>query len=57
MQFTNGVITPILKALGETEDDMQTVTLSKKQFITKLIKKRIDKNTREYTFIDKNDNC
>ena len=55
MQFTNGVITPILKALGETEDDMQTVTLSKKQFITKLIKKRIDKNTREYTFIDKNE--
>ena len=44
-----------MKVLNETDDDMQTVTLTKKQCIAKLFRKRIDKNTKEYQFIDQND--
>ena len=35
---------------------MQTVTFSKKQFIARLVHKRIDKTVREEQFIDQNDN-
>ena len=39
--------TPIFKAKDETEDDMQTVTLAKKQIIAKVVRKRIDRTTKE----------
>ena len=45
-----------MKAKDETEDDMQIVTLSKKQSIAKIIYKRIDKITCENQFIDQNEN-
>ena len=41
-----------MKAKGETEDDLQTVTLTKKQRIAKIIGQRIDKITFELQFID-----
>ena len=41
-----------MKAKGEKEDGMQTVILKKKQFIAKIRRKRIDKTTREYQFLD-----
>ena len=44
-----------MKVQNEIEDDMQTVTLTKKQCIAKLFRKRIDKDTKEYQFIDQND--
>ena len=56
IQYTHGVQTPLFKAKDETEDDMQTFTLTKKQFIAKVFYKRIDKNTKEQQFIDQNDN-
>jgi hypothetical protein len=45
-----------MKAYDETEDEIQTVTLSKKQYIDKVFFKRIDKFQLECTFIDQNDN-
>ena len=56
IHYTNGIQTTLIKAKDETEDDMQSVTLTKKQFIAKVCKKRIDKITKEYQFIDQNDN-
>ena len=56
IQYTHGVQTTLLKAMNETTDDMQSVTLTKKQSIAKLFFKRIDKITAEYQFIDQNDN-
>ena len=41
-----------MKAKDETEDNMQTATLTKKQFIAKLFEKRIDKITSAFEFID-----
>ena len=41
-----------MKAKDETEDEMQIVTLTKKQLIAKLVTKRIDKMTLEIQFID-----
>ena len=55
IQYTHGIQTPVMKAKDETEDDMQIVTLKKKQSIAKLFFKRIDKIGIEYQFIDKND--
>ena len=52
IDFSPGVKTPLMKALNETEEDMQTVTFSKKQSIAKLVFKRIDRITKEYQFID-----
>ena len=56
IQYNQGIETPILKAKDETENEMQTVTLKKKQFIAQLVRNRIDRTTREYEFIDQNDN-
>ena len=56
MQYTHGVQTTLMKAKGETEDGMQTVTLTKKQVIAKMLFKRVDKITLEYQFYDQNDN-
>ena len=56
MQYTHGLQTILMKATGETEDGMETVTLTKKQVIAKYFQKRIDKITLEYQFYDKNDN-
>lgn len=42
----------MIKTKDETEDEMQTITIIKKQYISKLFVKRIDKVTREYQFID-----
>ena len=52
LKYTQGIQTPVFKAKNETEDDMQTVTLTKKQLITKIFMKRIDKTTMEYQLID-----
>ena len=41
-----------MKAKDEKEDEMLTVTLTKKQLITKMLYKRIDKTTLELQFID-----
>ena len=41
-----------MKAKDETEDEMLTVTLTKKQLIAKMLYKRIDKTTLELQFID-----
>ena len=41
-----------MKAKDETEDELQVVTLTKKQCIAKIIEKRIDKITREIQLID-----
>ena len=35
---------------------MQTVTLAKKQLIATVVWKRIDRTTKEYQFIDQNEN-
>ena len=56
MQYTHGVQTTLIKAKDETEMNMQTVILTKKQSIAKLFRKRIDKITIEFQFIDQNDN-
>ena len=56
MQYTHGVQTTLMKAKGETEDGRQTVTLTKKQVIAKMLFKRVDKITLEYQFYDQNDN-
>ena len=45
MKFTHGLQTILMKAKGETEDGMQTVTFSKKQVIAKMLMKVIDKIT------------
>ena len=47
IQYSHGIQTPLIKAKDETEDDIQTVTLTKKQSIAKLVAKRIDKITLE----------
>ena len=41
-----------MKAKGETEGDMQTVTLTKKQIIAKIFYERIDRDTLENQFFD-----
>ena len=41
-----------MKAKDETEENMQTVTLKKKQLIAKQVYKRIDRVTKEYQFFD-----
>ena len=56
IQYTQNIQTPLFKASDETEDDMQTVTLTKKQRIVKKFVKRIDKITKEIQFFDQNDN-
>ena len=56
MQYNNGMQTTLMKEKEETEDDMQVVTLKKKQFIAKQFWKRIDRATKEIQFIDQNDN-
>ena len=56
MQFTHGIQTTLKKAQDETEDGMQTITLTKKQVIAKMLMKRVDKITIEYQFYDKHDN-
>ena len=52
IQYAQGIQTHVFKAKDETEDDMQTVTLTKKQFIAKLVQKRIDRTSFEYQLID-----
>ena len=52
MQFTHGIQTTLMKAQDETEDGMQTINLTKKQVIAKMLMKRVDKITREYQFYD-----
>ena len=52
VKYTQGIQTPVFKANDETEDEMQTFTLSKKQLIAKLVLKRIDRTTKEWQFID-----
>lgn len=56
IQYTHGIQTPLIKAKDETDNDMQTVMFTKKQFIAKLFTKRLDKNNLELQFIDANDN-
>ena len=41
-----------MKAKGETEEDMQTVTLTKKQCIAKVLYMRMDKIIKEYRYFD-----
>ena len=45
----------MIKAKGETEDDMQTVTLTKKQSISRLNMMRKDRTTNEMQLIDNNE--
>ena len=52
IQYTHGIQTPLMKAKDETEDDMQTVTLTKKQIIAKIFYERIDRDTLENQFFD-----
>ncbi len=52
IQYNHGIHSTLMKANDETEDDMQIVTLKKKQLIAKLVTKRIDKMTLEFQFID-----
>ena len=52
IQYSHGILTTLMKAKNETEDDMQIVTLSKKQTIAKLSMQRVDKHSREFQFID-----
>ena len=52
LNYNHGVETPLMKAKDETEEDMQTVTLTKKQLIAKQVYKRIDRVTKEYQFFD-----
>ena len=52
MRYSHGIQTPLIKAKDETEDDIQIITLTKKQSITKLVAKRIYKITLEWQFID-----
>ena len=55
IEYNHGVQTPLLKAKNETEDDMQTVTLAKKQSIAKYMLKPVNKTTMECRFMDQND--
>lgn len=41
-----------MKAKDESGNDMQTVILTKKQFIAKMFRKRIDKTTEEHQLVD-----
>ena len=43
---------PVIKASNETEDDMQILTLAKKQYIARLFLKKTDEITLEYQFVD-----
>ena len=52
IQYDQGVKTPVFKAKDETEDDMHIIAFTKKQYITRLFKKRIDRMTLEYQFAD-----
>ena len=52
IQYSHGVQTTMMKAKDETDDDMQIVTLKKKQFIAKLFYKRIDRTTMEFQYFD-----
>jgi len=52
MDYTHGIQAPLMKASDETDDNMQTITLTKKQLIDKVCRKRIDRITLEYQFID-----
>ena len=52
LNYNHGVETPLMKAKDETEENMQTVTLKKKQLIAKQVYKRIDRVTKEYQFFD-----
>ena len=52
MNYNHGVQTLLLKAKDETEDEMQTVTITKKQTIAKLCWKRIDRFTMEWQLFD-----
>ena len=52
MIFTKGVTGTLMKAKNETENETQTVQLKKKQKISKLARKTINKTTREWQFID-----
>ena len=45
-----------MKAMDETEEDMQVVTFTKKQQIAKLCCKKTTPTTLEYQFIDQNEN-
>ena len=50
--FTHGIQGKMMIAKGETEADMKTVWLTKKQYISKLASKRKNKFTIEWTFSD-----
>ena len=52
LNYNHGVETPLMKAKGETEEDMQTVTLTKKQCIAKVLYMRMDKLIKEYRYFD-----
>ena len=52
MIFTKGVTGTLMKAKNETENDIKTVSLKKKQRIAKLARTKINKTTREWQFID-----
>ena len=41
LNYNHGVETPLMKAKDETEEDMQTVTLTKKQLIAKQVYKEL----------------
>ena len=56
MHYSHGIQTTLVKAKDETENDMKSVKLAKKQFIARMVQKRIDKGTQEYQFIDQNSN-
>jgi hypothetical protein len=50
--YTHGIQGKLMIAKGETEADMKTVSLTKKQYISKLTQKRKNKFTIEWTFSD-----
>ena len=56
IEYTQNIPTVLFVALNETEEDMQCVTLKKKQRIVKKVVKRIDRITKEIQFFDQKDN-
>ena len=56
IRYNHGIQTLLIKSKGETEDDLLTVTLTKKQWIAKMSVIRTDKTTKEYRFIDQHSN-
>ena len=52
IKYSHGIQMPVIKASNETEDDMQILTLAKKQYIARLFLKKTDEITLEYQFVD-----